>query len=64
MGTDGLARRIARLKAANPGPCETCGVDPVAKLAGYRVEWMDADKPDEPEYCEGCGGAKRTEGGG
>lgn len=57
MHTNGLARRIARLEAENPGACGACGFDPGAPITAYAVEWTDADDPDEPEYCEGCGRA-------
>ncbi len=59
MYVNGLARRIARLKTDNPSPCEECEVDPHAPIAGYKVEWSDADEPDEPEYCSSCGRADR-----
>ena len=59
MSTDGIARRIARLMAENPPPCETCGFDPGEPITGCRVEWSDAIEPDEPEYCATCGRADR-----
>ncbi len=59
MGTDGLARRIARLKDANPAPCGACRFDPGAPIAAYTVEWADSEGPDEPEYCAACGRADR-----
>ena len=58
MYTNGLARRIERLRA-DPPPCEECGVDPHAPVAGFEVEWSDAIEPDEPEHCEMCGRADR-----
>ena len=56
MYANGLARRIARLVAAHPPPCEECGLGPNEPITDFAVEWADAaELDDEPEHCEACG---------
>ena len=59
MKTGGISKRLERLEAENPGPCEECGVDPNEPITSYAVERTDADEPDEPEYCPAFGRADR-----
>ncbi|PLS85032.1 MAG: hypothetical protein CYG60_14745 [Actinobacteria bacterium] len=54
MSADGIARRLARLEAANPPPCDECGHGPGVPIPGFVVEV--ADEPDAgTEFCPTCG---------
>jgi hypothetical protein len=57
---DNLRRRVAKLEARDPVPCEECGRPPDKTLpVGVEVYWDTGEEGEEkdlgPTHCHACG---------